>query len=129
MERISSLLRPMATSCLAVAVALAVATCTEETGMGTGLEEDMPTITEQVTPTGRVIHERDAALRVLSGKVFPWRFRVADAEGNILHEHVVRGPDDALRISDRARDAIREARRRIREESAAREVDAEGESR
>ena len=97
--------------------------------MGTGLEEDMLTITEQVTPNGRVIHERDAALRIITEKVFPWRFRIADAEGNILHEHVVRGPDDVPLMNDRARDAIREARRRIREESAAREVDAEGESR
>ena len=120
MKRISNLLRPMTTSCIALAVALAVATCTEEASVGTGLEGDMPTVTEQVTPTGRVILERDAFIRILAGQTFPWRFRVADADGNILHEHVVREPEDVARISDRARDAFREARRRIKEEPGAR---------
>ena len=61
----------------------------------------MPTVIEKVTATQReIISDRDEAISILTGQVWPWRLRMVDHEEKVVFESVVRD-EDHLREVDR----------------------------
>ncbi len=109
----------MACACV-LALGFTLIACKGDDPVSTFDDDEIPTLTEQWTPNGTVLKNREESFRLIFSRTFPIRVRTLDAEGNVVFERVAHSASDVKTLQRRAGEAIRVHKGLTHEEVAAR---------